>query len=232
MYEHQEESAIPDTELHDTWRRAPIYTLAEAAHLTNVHPVTVKRWLNGDGDSPPVVKGDGSRQLVSFLTLVEIAVAKLFRQRNVRLERIRKAHDFAARRMETDYPFAFARLAALGGHILAEFQEESPGGGSLLALEHPSEQWTLPGLVIETLSALDFEADLASRWFPLGREVPIVIDPRFAAGMPTIAERRVTVETIRKRFKTGMSIDFIADDLRLDNQTIEDAVRYGDLVAA
>ena len=50
--------------------------------------------------------------------------------------------------------------------------------------------------------------------------------------MPTIAERRVTVETIRKRFKTGMSIDFIADDLRLDNQTIEDAVRYGDLVAA
>ena len=134
--------------------------------------------------------------------------------------------------MCTDHPFAFARLAALGGRVLAEFEKESPGGGSLLALEHPSEQWTLPGLVIETLSALDFEADLASRWFPLGRGVPIVIDPRFAAGMPTIAERRVTVETIRKRFKTGMSIEFIADDLRLDNQTIEDVLRYGDRVAA
>lgn len=178
------------------------------------------------------MKGDGAGQLVSFLTLVEIAVAKHFKQKNVRLERIRRAHDFAAQRMGTDHPFAFARLAALGGHVLAEFEKESPGGGSLLALEHPSEQWTLPGLVIDTLSALDFEAELASRWFPLGRSCPIVIDPRFAAGMPTIVERRVTVETIRKRFKTGMSIEFIADDLRLDNQTVEDVLRYGDRVAA
>jgi uncharacterized protein (DUF433 family) len=113
---------------------------------------------------------------------------------------------------------------------MRRFAEKEPGP-SLLALDEPA-QWALPGFVLETIRTLDYELELASRWFPVGRGVSIVIDPRFSAGLPTILERRVTVEAIRRRFKAGYSMRFIASDLKLERNLVEEAVRYGDLVAA
>ena len=96
----------------------------------------------------------------------------------------------------------------------------------------PSRQLTLPGIVLETIHQVDFEEELASRWFPVGRHVPIVIDPRFSGGLPTIPERRVTVATIRRRWLAGQAIDFIADDLVLEPPLVENVLRYAEKVAA
>jgi uncharacterized protein (DUF433 family) len=91
----------------------------------------------------------------------------------------------------------------------------------------------LPGVVSELLhQGFDYQDDLASRWFPLGRGVPIVVDPRYAAGVPTIPNRGVTVATINDRFKLGQSIQFIAKDLVLRRDQVEAAIRYADKIAA
>lgn len=215
-------------------RSAPVYSVAEVARLTGVHALTVRRWLS-DGEASPYQEGP---LLASFLSLVEILVTKAFRRRGVRLERIRQARDFAAARWEIAYPFASLRLRTLGGRILAEFEEESPAGGSLLTLERPaergSEQWTLPALVVETVDAVEFAQDeMAKRWFPFGKAGPIVIDPQFAAGRPTIAGTGVTVNAVYARFQTGrLSIPSIADDLQLPQETVEEAVRLGGRIAA
>jgi uncharacterized protein (DUF433 family) len=66
----------------------------------------------------------------------------------------------------------------------------------------------------------------------VGSDVPIVIDPRITSGRPTIHGRRVTVQIIRKRFLAGQDINFIAKDFDIDNDVVEDAVRYGELVEA
>lgn len=216
------------------WRSAPIYSVAEVAALTGVHALTVRRWLYGE----PAPSGAAGPLLVSFLSLVEILVTKAFRRRGVRLERVRQARDFAAARWEIAYPFASLRLRTLGGRILAEFEKGSPAVGSLLTLERPaergSEQWTLPALVVETVEAIEFAQDeLAERWFPFGKATPIVLDPRFAAGRPTIAGTGVTVNAVYARFQTGrLSIPSIADDLQLPQETVEHAVRLGGKVAA
>ena len=150
----------------------------------------------------PAPSGAAGPLLVSFLSLVEILVTKAFRKRGVRLERVRQARDFAAARWEISHPFASLRLRTLGGQILAEFEEESPSG-------------------------------LAMRWFPFGKATPIALDPAFAAGRPTVAGTGVTVNSIYKRFHSGrLSIPFIADDLGLEEGTVEDAVRLGGKVAA
>ena len=62
--------------------------------------------------------------------------------------------------------------------------------------------------------------------------MPIVIDPRITSGLPTILGRGVTVQIIRKRFLAGQDMEFIAQDYEIDKNVVEDAVRYGELIAS
>ena len=105
---------------------------------------------------------------------------------------------------------------------------------SVQSLDDPP-QWTLPGLVQidEVTSQLDYEDQLASKWWPEGRDVPIVIDPRYSAGSPTVAGRGVTVSTIYKRFSKGkLPVDFLMEDFDLEREQIEEAIRFGGKLAA
>ena len=80
---------------------------------------------------------------------------------------------------------------------------------------------------------LDYEHELASKWWPVGRDVPIVVDPQFSSGVPTIAGRGVTVGTIHKRFTEGnLGIDFIMGDYQLEREQVEHAIRFGERLAA
>jgi len=166
---------------------------------------------------------------VSFLQLAEIVIVSRFRSGKVTLRRIRNAHQYARDTWYLDYPFARLSLQTDGVRVLSEFEREEPGV-TLLALDE-SGQLTLPGYVAVAIETFDFEQDLAARWFPLGKTVPIVIDPQYCAGVPTIPKRRLTIHAIRKRWTAGYSIDFIADDLVLDAELVEDALRYSQKVA-
>jgi len=218
---------------HNGWRTNPLYTIQEAARLAHVSHITVRRWLFGyqtkETEFSPVLGNQEKAPLVSFLTLIEILVASNFRENSVPFARIRSAHDFAQQQWGISAPFASIKLEPLGGHILHRFDEETPGK-SLAALDTKLQQWTLPGFIIDRIRTFDYELDLVSRWYPLGKNIPIVVDPRISAGLPTIFERRVTINTIHNRFKAGYSIPFIASDLKLKRDTIEDALRYADEV--
>ncbi len=219
---------------NNSWRTDPLYTINETAHLANVSSMTVRRWLFGyqtsDRQVPAILGEQEKSPLVSFLQLAEIVVASSFRRNRIKLERIRMAHDFAQQEWGIDFPFASLKLEPLGGHVLHLFDEQKPGA-SLATLDTRLQQWTLPGLVRETLSTFDYEIELAARWYPVGKTVPIVVDPRFSAGMPTILNRRVTIQAIYKRFKVGYSTKFIASDLKVHRDVVEEAIRYQDKVA-
>lgn len=215
------------------WRARPAYTITQAAKLASTSSRTVRRWLYGGENQRPMrpVFGDKKRAKeasveVSFLQLAEIVVVSRFRHRRVKLERLRRAHRYASQELEIEYPFAWLKLKTDGAHVLSVFQELEPGE-RLLALDQYG-QFTLPGDVLRTLELFDYEEEFAARWFPIGRNVPIVIDPRYGAGRPTIPERRLTVETIYKRWRTGQTIRFIAEDFKLSSSKVEAALRYAE----
>lgn len=222
----------------ERWRTGPLYTISEAAHLANVHPTTVRRWLFGSQTpsvqmQPVFGHPDRSRQgiIVSFLQLAEIVIVSKFRRKRISLERIRRAHHYTRQVSHLDHPFAHLSLVTSGVNILAEFERQEPGV-TFLVLNPVSGQLTLPGYVEEAIETFEFESDLAARWFPLGMSVPIVIDPRFSAGVPTIPHRRLTIQGIRKRWKIGQSMKFIAEDLDLDIGKVEQVLRYAESIAA
>jgi uncharacterized protein (DUF433 family) len=174
-------------------------------------------------------KGTTELAEVSFLALAEIVVVSRFRQREVTLQTLRRAHAYAREALGLDYPFAWLHLKTDGLHVFSDFEKEHPGA-SLLTLDK-NGQLTLLGNVIRALELFDYEDDFAARWYPLGRTVPIVVDPRYGAGRPTIPNRRLPVAAVYSRWKAGESIGFIASDYSLSRGLVETALRYAESYA-
>ena len=227
----------PSSNGHNEWRTQPMYTFSEAGHLAHVSASTVRNWLLGYtgryGEAiPPLFRQQSaSGAMVSFLQLIEIVVAGNFRKaERVGFQAVRRAYENARSQWGIDYPFAHLRLEALGGHVVQRLRSERPGR-SLQALDEP-QQWTLPGLVLETLEQLEWELELVARWYPVGKSVQIVVDPRITSGLPTIVGRGVTVDVIHQRFMAGQRLENIAQDFVLEPALIEEAIRYAEKVTA
>jgi uncharacterized protein (DUF433 family) len=215
--------------ISDPFRTGMAYTVSEASRIVGTSAQNVRRWLRGY-EAPghrmePVfgVKNAGADEplQVSFLQLVEIAVVVAFRSHGVSLKRLRDAHAYARTAFDFDYPFASMDLGESGGHVLHQFEEERPDGKGKLVELDGSGQFVLPEMVKVRILEFDFVDRLAVRWFPFGRTVPVVIDPHLAAGNPTVHGTRVTVETLRKRWKAGEPMASIADDLELEVGDVE-----------
>ena len=211
----------------NSWRTQPMYTFDEAAHLAGVSPSTVRNWLFGytveERQVAPLLQTSPDQTAsCSFLQLIEIVVAARFRKSEHKsFQTVKRAHDNARKEWGSDYPFAHLQLKALGGHIVRLIS----GQPSHQAVDE-LKQWTIPGLVLETYDQLEFELDLASKWYPVGKKIPIVVDPRISAGLPVVLGRGVTVETIEKRFEAGQKQAFIAKDFALEEAVVEEVIRY------
>lgn len=224
----------------DAFRTGKAYTISEAAKLAHTSYQNARRWLVGyevPGHRMKPVFGDRPLQqtapqplMVSFIELIEIVMAARFRagtdgQPPVPLERVRNAHQYARERLKVPYPFASLDLKTSGGHILHEFDEAYPGP-RLIAISARG-QITLPGLVQNEICNLDYDAtQLADKWHPLGRIVPIVINPMVGAGRPTIEGTGVTVRTIEERFRAGDTVAYLAEDYDIAPEAIEYALHF------
>lgn len=227
------------------YRTQPMYTFSEAAHLADVSAGTVRNWLLGYSRPEMLNAPEGrvTRQrevnplfntmpsdtiMVSFLQLVEAVVAARFRKaEHVKFATVKQAYQNAQSEYDLPYPFAHLELEAIGGHIVQRLRPSRARALDDLA------QWTLPNLVGEVVQQLDYEHQSASRWYPAGKAVPIVVDPRVSAGAPTIKGRGVTVGMLRWRWKQEhQTIDFIAEDFDLPREDVEQVLQYAENVAA
>ena len=207
-------------------RRLKLYRPEEAARVSNTSSANVRRWLQGyaheQGKMEPVFGESSVRSAsISFLQLCELSVVAAFRKEGVTLQVLRRAHKYVRDSLGLEYPFASLELKRQGSHVLHEFEKEF-GREQGLVLDQEG-QITLPGIVKATALQFDFDAydKLAFRWFLYGRSVPVVIDPRFASGLPTIAGRNLRADTLVRRHKSGQNIASIADDFKLQRDDIE-----------
>ena len=222
----------------DTLRTGSAYTIAQAARLAGTNPATVRNWIEGYeapghrmepvfGD--PETVPDGERRHVSFLQLSEIIVVASFRKpfswhQAATLERMRHAHKFARKQWpELRFPFASNEFQRHGALMLHRFSDESPGPG-VLAIDRGG-QYAFPELVKETISLFEFDEHYALRYFPEGRDEPIVIDPAVGAGRPVILGTSVSVRLIQRRLEAEQSISEIANDFEISVDKVRAAQR-------
>jgi uncharacterized protein (DUF433 family) len=64
------------------------------------------------------------------------------------------------------------------------------------------------------------------RWWPLGRDARVMIDPEYGFGLPVVANSGVRTETILEMFQSGDSAGQIAKDFNLSPDDVEGALRF------
>lgn len=85
-----------------------------------------------------------------------------------------------------------------GGNIYLQVREK---GKAILELISGG-QWVIAPVIRQLAEQIEFQSPegLARRWYPLGREKPVVLDPFVSFGAPSIAGRGVKTANVHDLF--------------------------------
>lgn len=208
----------------------PLYSFAEADRLLRVSPNTTRRWLKGYDfwyssserrTMPPVTPGQGAKTAVSFFDLMEVAAISELIRKGFSLKRVRKINVFCQLYLRTERPLVTERFRVRGRDI---FVEESFGVLVNVGYEAGMRAWE--EVLGPFLEAVEYENDLVRRWWPLGKDHKVVVDPDYGFGLPVVAGTGVRTEIIAEQYRAGDSIEEINYDFGVTADQIKDALRW------
>ncbi len=221
----------------------PRYPAAETARLVGLTPSRVRRWLHGytyrwppDAQDTvrqsPMVARAGDDPYATFGDLVELWLIKEFLKRRFSMQKARAAIREAAE-LWGPYPFAQRRIYALGNAIVIEEVKKAEKATLLELLTRG--QRVLPNIVESCADEIEFRKGVryASRLYPLGKKTPVVIDPAFGFGAPTVKNRSVKTTNVYDLYLAeGEKIAPVCRWFGISRAKAEAAVRFEREIAA
>lgn len=170
------------------------YGIAEAERLAGLGHGAARRWL-----------GDRVSEGLTFSDLASLIVVAWLRRRRTPARAVREVLTLAnggtglsVRRLDAALTWALTRRAAI---TVAGEETES---------------------VRAILDQFDIRDDGFARWWPLGRDGAIVVDPSRSFGRPIIARRGVAVDTIAEALAL-QSVDEVAASYALTADEVRSA---------
>ncbi|MCX6874454.1 MAG: DUF433 domain-containing protein [Verrucomicrobia bacterium] len=202
----------------DPWNRG-VYLVPDAARILRLPVAVLRSWVCGRMEDDcrhfPVgqftTDGTGADRHFGFHSLIELFSIAQLRARQIPMVTVRQARAELMQRFQTAHPFALEGLMTSGKTLLKALGDD-------ILLELGTRGQTAFGKVLEPFCAgLDFDqaSTLANRYFPLGRQHPVVVDPRRAFGRPVIDGTNLTTEAVMALLRGGEAVDNIADSFRV-----------------
>lgn len=225
---------------------APRYTTTYTGRLIGLTPQRVRRWLRGyqylypPGEraarivrQEPVIQREGPPESIyaSFLDLIDLLFVKNFLQHGLSLQRIRKAL-IEAETIIGHRHFAHESFFTDGGEIYLKVKDQE--AESLLQLLSGG-QWVIADIILQLADQIEFhtETGFAEKWFPLGREGLIVLDPKISYGAPTIVNHGILTSNVFDLFNAEQrNLNSVASWLNLKEYEIEAAVALEESIVA
>lgn len=209
----------------------PTYTAAEAARYARTSSVTARRWLEGYDyktvrgrrHSAPLTNHPAGERYLTFYDLVEVAAIAAAKNAGVKLPRIRSAIEYAQERFRAARPLLLERFLTDGRDLY--LRELEPRAGALHVNASQAGQIAFP-YIAEVLRHLDYEGEHPVRWWPVGQDRPILVDPKVGFGQPLIYPSGVRTETVVDRFLAGERMEAIGEEFGLTRELIEEALRF------
>jgi uncharacterized protein (DUF433 family) len=214
-----------------------LYTPAEAARLIHVRSQRLHRWLNGHSVggreyerlwSSQIDLGDDGTFL-GFLDLVQARVAVAFIDAGLSPQKVRRAIILGREILKSDYPFASAQFRTDGRTVI--LQVLIPGEDDTL-IDLFQSQYLIKKVVEPSLKGLEFDKDLAVRWWPEGTGGGIVLDPKRQLGQPIDADTGVPTAVLAAAAKAEGSIEKAARAYRVPPASVRRAVQFEKKLAA
>jgi len=159
---------------------------------------------------------------------MELKLVKRLREERIPLQTVRVAWRHAAKVFGTTHPFADQRVFVDRGKIFMALRDEDLVPDVLEVSSRGRPFQVLAGAIAaQSIHEIEFNAQtrLTQRWWPSGRNVPIVLDPSIAFGAPVIDGTRVPTG-ILARYAEARPIHFVADAFELSPERVEAAVAF------
>jgi uncharacterized protein (DUF433 family) len=219
-----------------------LYSVREAARLTGARERQIRRWLFGYSFktkasdrawSAPLWKTEFSEEAdfyaIGFHDLLEVRFVDAFTTRGVSLQVIRRASAKAKNLFRVDYPFTSLLFRTDGRSIFYEaLGEEDPKLFDLLKSQRVFDEVIRPSLY----EGIEFKDSVASRWFPLGRDHSVVLDPLVSFGKPVVEGFGVPTEMIAATVNAEGDTKRAAQVFELPLHLVKRAVEFERRLAA
>lgn len=206
-----------------------IYTSTDVAHILKISKSRARYMINHYLDNKfrdqqnfkYKIKSETS-YAVNFLGLVEIYVFEQFRKLNVSTNKIIKLHEHLAKFYNTPYPFAKTDFLVSGKEVYFNQEEEWVSGNETLQI----------GLkeIVESLGKkvqYDDKSKIATKYYPLGKEKSIVVDPNHRFGHPIIRNTNLLVENVYDLYLAEeKNLEFVVGLYEITEQQMEDVIEY------
>lgn len=179
-----------------------MYTFGQAARILCVPQPTLRYWIGERSGVESIVKRQiPEDQLLTFAELMELHFVKMFRDKNVSYQAIRKAATEAAKKFGSEYPFTVKRFDTDGTHIFATLKGKETKKELIEELHHGQLVFTI---IRPFFKKLDYggTADL-ERFWPMKKSGRVVLDPLRRFGQPIDSETGISTHTIFEAVNAG-----------------------------
>jgi uncharacterized protein (DUF433 family) len=209
--------------------KRPLYSFAEADRIARVTPNTSRRWLKGysfwyDGEHrtmPPVTWTSETKDAVTFVDLMEVATIDKLRKKGFSFKQIRKINATARFYLRKPRPLVTETFKVKGRDIFVD-----EGFGILVNVGYEAGMQAWDEILDPFLDTVEYEGEIVRRWWPLGKEFAVLVDPDYGFGLPVVEGVGVRTEIIAERYRAGDSTDEIAYDFDVTPKQIGDALQW------
>ena len=213
----------------------PVYGVGQASALLGMRQDKVRGWLNGYERRgvaylPVIREVPSDSDAVTWGEFVELGYLREYRRARVPLQHIRPVIERLREEFSVRYPLAHARPFIYDRQLVLRIQEETDLDRSLAIVIRSGQEFILAPEVESYLQKVEFTDGVVTRLRPAGKTSPVVIDPEFSFGRPSI--RGVATERIAELYRGGDSPDFLAEVYELPIEDIRAAIAYETQLAA
>jgi uncharacterized protein (DUF433 family) len=212
----------------------PVYGMSQAARLLGLRTDALRRWIDGYHRAgttyAPVIREEHTGEdTVTWGEFVEAGYLREYRAKQVTLQYLRPVIAILREELGVRYPLATLQPYTSGRNLALKVQKQvglDPSLGIVVLGRDGSLQLTDPAQAfLQKVEFADSGTRDARRLYPLGREVPVVLDPDHGFGEPTLTSGART-EAIAELVAAGEPRDRVATiyDIALDD--VDAAVRY------
>jgi uncharacterized protein (DUF433 family) len=170
----------------------------------------------------PILDG---KVALGFLDLIEVKFVGRFLDQGVSWAMIHQVRERAGELYPgVSHPFCTKEFMTDGREIFAELHNET-GESSLLEIAR--DQHVFWDMTKPFLKQLEFTGgNVLERWWPLGIDHPVVVDPKRNFGQPTISKDGVRTQVLAASVRASNSIDEVARWYQISPRSVQEAVDY------
>lgn len=159
---------------------------------------------------------------MGFRDLMEIRFVNAFINAGVSWKTMRLAHEAAKSKLHSNHPFCTHRFATDGREILLE---QATASADACLVDISNDQSEFKRIVLPFLKELDFEQG-HTRWWPLGKNRSVVLDPVRNLGQPTVKKAGIPTRVLARSVKANGSIESVAAWFEVPLQEVRDALEF------